>query len=86
MADFRPPYSISNLPPDAIPELACYNSTVDLSDNIWKRGNVIGEAVPLLSILYLLFFDCLCEYLFCNLYLSSLIELDNHCSVSTVYG
>lgn len=50
MADFRPPYSISNLPPDAIPELACYNSTVDLSDNIWKRGNVIGEAVPLLSI------------------------------------
>ncbi|KAG4909774.1 hypothetical protein JHK87_055890 [Glycine soja] len=50
MADFRPPYSIPNLPPDAIPELACYNSTVDVSDNIWKRGNVIGEAVPLLSI------------------------------------
>ncbi|KAG4997256.1 hypothetical protein GLYMA_10G131500v4 [Glycine max] len=50
LANFRPPYSIPNPPPDAIPELACYNSTMDLSNNIWRGGNVIGERVPLLSI------------------------------------
>ncbi|KOM34492.1 hypothetical protein LR48_Vigan02g064200 [Vigna angularis] len=35
---------------NSIPEFACYNTTFDLNNRIWRSDNVISERVPLLSI------------------------------------
>jgi len=42
--------SEGNVTQNYIPELACYNTTFDLNNKIWRSDNVISERVPLLSI------------------------------------
>jgi len=40
----------ANAAPNSIPEFACYNTTIDPSNRIWRSDNVIADRVPLLSI------------------------------------
>ncbi|CAJ1968073.1 unnamed protein product [Sphenostylis stenocarpa] len=67
--------SPTNGAPNSIPELACYNTTFDPNNIIWRSDNVIANRVPLLSIqiAYNIFMSSIFHHIFKPLHLPLII-------------